>query len=90
MDGGLAQLEGDEGADRRHDRRGLEKIDALELLKPEGAIYAFPQAKDPAFDSAAFAMELLEKKGVHRSAPGAGSATTPGASGYRSASLKRS
>jgi aspartate aminotransferase len=49
----------------------LAKIDALELLKPEGAIYAFPQAKDPAFDSAAFAMELLEKKGVTIS-PGTG------------------
>jgi len=49
----------------------LAKIDALELLKPEGAIYAFPQARDPAFDSAAFAMELLEKKGVTIS-PGTG------------------
>jgi aspartate aminotransferase len=49
----------------------LRKIDALELLKPEGAIYAFPQAKDPRFDSAAFAMELLEKKGVTIS-PGTG------------------
>jgi aspartate aminotransferase len=49
----------------------LRKIDALELLKPEGAIYAFPQAKDPRFDSAAFAMELLEKKGVTVS-PGTG------------------
>ena len=49
----------------------LRKIDSLELLKPEGAIYAFPQAKDPGFDSAAFAMELLEKKGVTIS-PGTG------------------
>ncbi len=49
----------------------LDKIDALELVKPEGAIYAFPQAKDPAFDSSAFAMELLEKKGVTIS-PGTG------------------
>jgi aspartate aminotransferase len=49
----------------------IEKIDGLEMLKPEGAIYAFPQAKDPAFDSAAFAMELLEKKGVTIS-PGTG------------------
>jgi len=49
----------------------LRRIDALELLKPEGAIYAFPQAKDPTFDSAAFAMELLEKKGVTIS-PGTG------------------
>ncbi|MDA4114977.1 MAG: aminotransferase class I/II-fold pyridoxal phosphate-dependent enzyme [Thaumarchaeota archaeon] len=49
----------------------LEKIGALELVKPEGAIYAFPQAKDPNFDSAAFAMELLEKKGVTIS-PGTG------------------
>jgi aspartate aminotransferase len=49
----------------------LRKIDALELLKPEGAIYAFPQATDPRFDSAAFAMELLEKKGVTIS-PGTG------------------
>ena len=49
----------------------LEKTDALELVKPEGAIYAFPQAKDAAFDSAAFAMELLEKKGVTIS-PGTG------------------
>jgi aspartate/methionine/tyrosine aminotransferase len=49
----------------------VEKIDALEMLKPEGAIYAWPQAKDPAFDSSAFAMELLEKKGVTIS-PGTG------------------
>ncbi|HYR04911.1 MAG TPA: aminotransferase class I/II-fold pyridoxal phosphate-dependent enzyme [Nitrososphaerales archaeon] len=49
----------------------LRKIDALELLKPEGAIYAFPQAKDPRFDSATFAIELLEKKGVTVS-PGTG------------------
>jgi aspartate aminotransferase len=49
----------------------LAKIDALDLLKPEGAIYAFPQAKDRAFDSAAFAMELLKKKGVTIS-PGTG------------------
>jgi aspartate aminotransferase len=49
----------------------LEKIDALEVIKPEGAIYAFPQAKDQAFDSSAFAMELLEKKGVTIS-PGSG------------------
>jgi len=49
----------------------LEKIDAIELVKPEGAIYAFPQAKDPHFDSAAFAMQLLEKKGVTIS-PGTG------------------
>ena len=49
----------------------IEKIEALELLRPEGSIYAFPQAKDPKFDSAAFAMELLEKKGVTVS-PGTG------------------
>jgi aspartate aminotransferase len=49
----------------------LKEIDALELIKPEGAIYAFPQAKDPGFDSSAFAMELLEKKGVTVS-PGTG------------------
>ena len=49
----------------------LEKIDSLELVKPEGAIYAFPQAKDPTFDSTAFAMELLEKKSVTIS-PGTG------------------
>ncbi len=49
----------------------LQKIDALEMLKPEGAIYAFAQAKDPGFDSAAFAMELLEKKAVTIS-PGTG------------------
>lgn len=51
--------------------RELQGIEALELLKPEGAIYAFPQARDPRFDSAAFAMELLEKKGVTIS-PGTG------------------
>jgi len=49
----------------------LQQIEALELIKPEGAIYAFPQAKDPRFDSTAFAMELLEKKGVTVS-PGTG------------------
>lgn len=51
--------------------RELEEIDALELVRPEGAIYAFPQARDPGFDSSAFAMELLEKKGVTIS-PGTG------------------
>ena len=49
----------------------LRKVEALEVHKPEGAIYAFPQAKDPGFDSSAFAMELLEKKGVTIS-PGTG------------------
>jgi aspartate/methionine/tyrosine aminotransferase len=49
----------------------VEKIDALEMIKPEGALYAFPQARDMEFDSAAFAMELLEKKGVTIS-PGTG------------------
>jgi aspartate aminotransferase len=49
----------------------LEKIDALELVRPEGAIYAFPQARDTSFDSSAFAMELLEKGGVTIS-PGTG------------------
>ena len=41
----------------------LEKIDALALIKPEGAIYAFPQARDPAFDSTAFAMEAPREEG---------------------------
>lgn len=49
----------------------IEKIDALEVVKPDGAIYAFPQAKDPEFDSSAFAMRLLEEKGVTIS-PGTG------------------
>jgi aspartate aminotransferase len=49
----------------------LDKIDSIEYLKPEGAIYVFPQAKDPGFDSSAFAMELMEKKGVTLS-PGTG------------------
>lgn len=49
----------------------LQKIPALEMLKPDGSIYAWAQAKDPKFDSAAFAMELLEKKGVTIS-PGTG------------------
>ena len=49
----------------------LRKVDSLELVKPDGAIYAFPQAKDPGFDSSSFAMELLEKKGVTVS-PGTG------------------
>ena len=54
----------------------IEKIDALEIVKPDGAIYAFPQAKDLSFDSAAFAMELLEKKGVTVS-PGTGFGNYP-------------
>lgn len=49
----------------------LLKIGALELVKPEGSIYAFPQARSASFDSSAFAMELLEKKGVTVS-PGTG------------------
>jgi aspartate/methionine/tyrosine aminotransferase len=54
----------------------IAKIDALEMVKPDGAIYAFPQAKDRSFDSAAFAMELLEKKGVTIS-PGTGFGNYP-------------
>jgi len=49
----------------------LDKIDGLEYDKPDGSIYVFPQAVDKRFDSSAFAMELIEKKGVTIS-PGTG------------------
>jgi aspartate aminotransferase len=49
----------------------LDAIDALEYVKPDGAMYVFPQARKEGFDAAAFTMKLLEEKGVTIS-PGTG------------------
>ena len=49
----------------------LASIESLECYRPDGAMYVFPQAKDVAFDSSAFAMKLLEEKGISIS-PGSG------------------
>jgi len=49
----------------------LDDIDGLEYNRPDGSIYFFPQAVDEKFDSSAFAMRLIEKKGVTIS-PGTG------------------
>lgn len=46
-------------------------ISALECATPDGAMYVFPQARSTTFDSSAFAMKLLEEKGVSI-APGTG------------------
>jgi aspartate aminotransferase len=51
--------------------RELDAISALEYVKPDGAMYVFPQAKKTDFDSVAFTMKLLEEKGVTVS-PGTG------------------
>jgi aspartate aminotransferase len=51
--------------------RELDSIAALEYVKPDGAMYVFPQARKPDFDSVAFTMKLLEEKGVTVS-PGTG------------------
>jgi aspartate aminotransferase len=51
--------------------RELDAIPALQYVKPDGAMYVFPQAKKPDFDSVGFTMKLLEEKGVTIS-PGTG------------------
>lgn len=51
--------------------RELDSIPALQYVKPDGAMYVFPQAKNAGFDSVAFTMKLLEEKGVTIS-PGTG------------------
>ena len=70
-----------ENARRMKDRidlaaREFDKIGGLEYAKPDGAMYFFPQAKKPDFDSSAFAMKLLEGKGVSI-APGTGFGNYP-------------
>jgi len=49
----------------------LDAISALEYVKPDGAMYVFPQAKKTDFDCVSFTMKLLEEKGVTVS-PGTG------------------
>ncbi len=44
--------------------RELERLEALRYVKPDGAMYIFPQATKGDFDSTSFAMKLLEEKGV--------------------------
>ena len=51
--------------------RELDAIPALQYVKPDGAMYVFPQARKQDFDSVAFTMKLLEEKGVTIS-PGTG------------------
>jgi aspartate aminotransferase len=51
--------------------RELDAIGALQYVRPDGAMYVFPQAKSADFDSNAFTMKLLEQKGVTVS-PGSG------------------
>jgi aspartate aminotransferase len=51
--------------------RELDAIGSLQYVKPGGAMYVFPQERRVDFDSAAFAIELLEEKGV-TIAPGTG------------------
>jgi aspartate aminotransferase len=54
----------------------FDSIGGLEYLKPDGAMYFYPQAKKADFDSSAFAMKLLEEKGVSI-APGSGFGSYP-------------
>jgi len=49
----------------------LDGIAALQYVKPDGAMYVFPQAKKADFDCVGFTMKLLEEKGVTIS-PGTG------------------
>jgi aspartate aminotransferase len=51
--------------------RELDKIDALDYYKPDGAMYVFPRAKRGDFDSSSFAMNLLGERNVTL-APGLG------------------
>lgn len=51
--------------------RELDLLPALEYVKPDGAMYVFPQARKAEFDSVTFAMKLLEEKAVTVS-PGTG------------------
>ncbi|MGA2666070.1 MAG: aminotransferase class I/II-fold pyridoxal phosphate-dependent enzyme [Nitrososphaerales archaeon] len=78
--GAIAALESDEEVARNSaamkDRietaaAELRRVGALEFVKPDGAMYVFPQGRDPAFDATAFTMRLLEEKGVTIS-PGSG------------------
>lgn len=55
------------GKQRRALLRGIERSDAMSVVTPMGALYAFPSidpAKIPDFDDARFAMELLEREHV--------------------------
>ncbi|MDA4136605.1 MAG: aminotransferase class I/II-fold pyridoxal phosphate-dependent enzyme [Thaumarchaeota archaeon] len=56
----------------------LDAIGALQYVKPDGAMYVFPQARKPDFDSVSFTMKLLEEKGVTIS-PGTGFGDYPSA-----------
>ncbi len=42
----------------------LDAIDAVRYVKPDGAMYVFPEGTREAFDSPSFTMELLERKGT--------------------------
>jgi aspartate aminotransferase len=42
--------------------RELDSVPALSYVKPDGAMYVFPQGRNEDFDSASFTMDLLERK----------------------------
>jgi alanine-synthesizing transaminase len=52
------------GRQRKAVLDGVARSKHLSLVTPKGALYAFVRAKDPHFDDADFAMQLLEKKRV--------------------------
>jgi aspartate aminotransferase len=56
--------------------RELDGIAALQYVRPDGAMYVFPQARKPEFDSSDFTMKLIEEKGVTIS-PGTGFGNYP-------------
>ncbi|MDA4128303.1 MAG: aminotransferase class I/II-fold pyridoxal phosphate-dependent enzyme [Thaumarchaeota archaeon] len=43
----------------------LDGLDTLEYIKPDGAMYIFPRAKQQGFSASAFATKLLEEKSVN-------------------------
>lgn len=51
--------------------RELDKLRSLEYVRPDGAMYVFPQSRKSDFDSVPFAMKLLDEKAVTVS-PGSG------------------
>jgi aspartate aminotransferase len=56
--------------------RELDDIGALRYVRPDGAMYVFPQAQEERFDSTEFTMKLLEQKGTTIS-PGSGFGNYP-------------
>jgi aspartate aminotransferase len=54
----------------------FDAVGGLEYVKPDGAMYFFPQARKADFDSSMFAMKLLDERGVSI-APGTGFGNYP-------------